>query len=111
MKLGRISLEKLKSSSEILIELCGMWDWTSKRVFLFLFLEKDVNLCLHVPSLPNGLLFSCTVDHPVPEERVMKYESYFSTSERLSLKRELSWYRGRRPRTAFTQNQVGSFFN
>ncbi|XP_044937784.1 homeobox expressed in ES cells 1-like [Mustela putorius furo] len=29
-----------------------------------------------------------------------------SASERLSLKRELSWYRGRRPRTAFTQNQI-----
>lgn len=78
--------------------------------FIFLFLEKDGNLCLHVPSLPNGILFPCTVGHPVPEERVLKYENYFSASERLSLKRELSWYRGRRPRTAFTQNQVGSFF-
>nr|KAF6420423.1 HESX homeobox 1 [Molossus molossus] len=68
--------------------------------------EKDVNLCLHVPSLPKGILFPCTVDHPMPEERVLKYESYFSDSERLSLKRELSWYRGRRPRTAFTQNQI-----
>ncbi|XP_023368658.1 homeobox expressed in ES cells 1 isoform X4 [Otolemur garnettii] len=29
-----------------------------------------------------------------------------SASERLTLKRELSWYRGRRPRTAFTQNQI-----
>uniref|UniRef100_A0A671GCE5 Homeobox expressed in ES cells 1 n=1 Tax=Rhinolophus ferrumequinum TaxID=59479 RepID=A0A671GCE5_RHIFE len=68
--------------------------------------EKDGNLCLHVPSLPNGILFPCTVGHPVPEERVLKYENYFSASERLSLKRELSWYRGRRPRTAFTQNQI-----
>ncbi|XP_065791402.1 homeobox expressed in ES cells 1 isoform X2 [Muntiacus reevesi] len=40
------------------------------------------------------------------EESVLKYEDYFSPSERLSLKRELSWYRGRRPRTAFTQNQI-----
>ncbi|XP_004448286.1 homeobox expressed in ES cells 1 [Dasypus novemcinctus] len=67
---------------------------------------KDGNLCLHVPSLPNGISFSCTVDHPVPEETVLKYENYFSPSQRLSLKRELSWYRGRRPRTAFTQNQI-----
>lgn len=78
--------------------------------FIFLFLEKDVNLCLHVPSLPSGNLFPYTVDHPVPEEGAFKYENYFSASERLSLKRELNWYRGRRPRTAFTQNQVGSFF-
>ncbi|XP_072732511.1 homeobox expressed in ES cells 1 isoform X2 [Ciconia boyciana] len=27
-------------------------------------------------------------------------------TERLSFKRELSWYRGRRPRTAFTRNQI-----
>lgn len=49
------------------------------------------------------------MNHPVPEERVLKYENYFSASETLSLRKELSWYRGRRPRTAFTQNQVGSF--
>uniref|UniRef100_A0A8C9ANT4 Homeobox expressed in ES cells 1 n=1 Tax=Prolemur simus TaxID=1328070 RepID=A0A8C9ANT4_PROSS len=67
---------------------------------------KDGNLCLHVPSLPNGVAFPCIVDHPMPEERALKYENYFSASERLSLKRELSWYRGRRPRTAFTQNQI-----
>ncbi|KAG8523852.1 Homeobox expressed in ES cells 1 [Galemys pyrenaicus] len=67
---------------------------------------KDVNLCLHVLSLPNGISFPSTVDHSMPEERVLKYENYFSVSERLSLKRELSWYRGRRPRTAFTQNQI-----
>ncbi|KAF6099470.1 HESX homeobox 1 [Phyllostomus discolor] len=68
--------------------------------------EEDTNLCLPVPSLPNGILLPCTVDYPVPAERVLKYENYFSASERLSLKRELSWYRGRRPRTAFTQNQI-----
>ncbi|KAM5232032.1 homeobox expressed in ES cells 1 [Hipposideros larvatus] len=68
--------------------------------------EKDGKLCLHVPGLPSGILFPYTVDHPVPEERVLKYENYFSASETLSLKRELSWYRGRRPRTAFTQNQI-----
>ncbi|CAD7684797.1 unnamed protein product [Nyctereutes procyonoides] len=58
--------------------------------------EKDVNLCVHIQSLPNGISFPCTVDHPMPEEKVLKYENYFSTSERL----------GRRPRTAFTQNQI-----
>ncbi|XP_012886190.1 PREDICTED: homeobox expressed in ES cells 1 [Dipodomys ordii] len=68
--------------------------------------EKDASLSLHVPSLPNGISFPSIVDHPMPEERALKYENYFSTSERLSLKKELSWYRGRRPRTAFTQNQV-----
>uniref|UniRef100_A0A8D1CA07 Homeobox expressed in ES cells 1 n=1 Tax=Sus scrofa TaxID=9823 RepID=A0A8D1CA07_PIG len=67
---------------------------------------KDVNFCLHVPSLPDGISLPCNVDHSVPEEGVLKCENYFSASERLSLKRELSWYRGRRPRTAFTQNQI-----
>ncbi|EHB00392.1 Homeobox expressed in ES cells 1 [Heterocephalus glaber] len=67
---------------------------------------KDGDLCLPVPSLPGGISFPCTVDHPVTEERALQYEQIFSTSERLSLKREMSWYRGRRPRTAFTQNQI-----
>uniref|UniRef100_A0A3Q1MMM5 Homeobox expressed in ES cells 1 n=1 Tax=Bos taurus TaxID=9913 RepID=A0A3Q1MMM5_BOVIN len=67
---------------------------------------KEVNLCLHVPTLPSGISLPQTVDHSVPEESVWKYEDYFAPSERLSLKRELSWYRGRRPRTAFTQNQI-----
>ena len=117
---GQFSCETQKNSTRkikdkflklLLIELCGIQNWTSKVGFIFLFLGKEVNLCLHVPSLPNGISLPCTVDHSVPEEGVLKYEDYFSASERLSLKRELSWYRGRRPRTAFTQNQVGSFFN
>ncbi|XP_011914989.1 PREDICTED: homeobox expressed in ES cells 1 isoform X3 [Cercocebus atys] len=70
------------------------------------FQGKDGNLCLHVPNPPSGISFPSMVDHPMPEERASKYENYFSASERLSLKRELSWYRGRRPRTAFTQNQI-----
>ncbi|XP_011914986.1 PREDICTED: homeobox expressed in ES cells 1 isoform X1 [Cercocebus atys] len=70
------------------------------------FSGKDGNLCLHVPNPPSGISFPSMVDHPMPEERASKYENYFSASERLSLKRELSWYRGRRPRTAFTQNQI-----
>ncbi|XP_054243489.1 homeobox expressed in ES cells 1 [Indicator indicator] len=44
--------------------------------------------------------------NPVQEEKVLKCEKYFSVTERLSFKRELSWYRGRRPRTAFTRNQI-----
>ncbi|XP_049633678.1 homeobox expressed in ES cells 1 [Suncus etruscus] len=67
---------------------------------------KDVNLRLHVPSLSKGNSVPCSVAHSVPEERILKYEDCFLASERLSLKRELSWYRGRRPRTAFTQNQI-----
>uniref|UniRef100_A0A8D2PV46 HESX homeobox 1 n=1 Tax=Zosterops lateralis melanops TaxID=1220523 RepID=A0A8D2PV46_ZOSLA len=43
---------------------------------------------------------------PVQEENVLKCEKYFSVTERLSFQRELSWYRGRRPRTAFTRNQI-----
>nr|XP_009005155.3 homeobox expressed in ES cells 1-like [Callithrix jacchus] len=67
---------------------------------------QDGNLCLYVPNPPSGISFPSMVDHPILEERASKYENYFSASERLYLKRELSWYRGRRPRTAFTQNQI-----
>jgi homeobox protein 1 len=51
------------------------------------------------------------MDHPRPEEKAWKFENCLSASERLSLKKEMSWYRGRRPRTAFTPNQVGRFFH
>lgn len=82
----------------------------SKMEFILLILEKCGNPCLHAPDLPSEISFPCPVDHPMPEERASKYENYVSASETLSLKRELSWYRGRRPRTAFTQSQVGRFF-
>ncbi|XP_012370986.1 homeobox expressed in ES cells 1-like [Octodon degus] len=62
--------------------------------------RKDGNLCLPVPSRPS------MVDHQGTEERVLNHEHYLSTSERLALKREMSWCRGRRPRTAFTQNKI-----
>ncbi|XP_036055901.1 homeobox expressed in ES cells 1 [Onychomys torridus] len=68
--------------------------------------EKNGNSFLHAPDLPREISFPCPMDHPMPEEGASKCENYFSASETLSLKRELSWYRGRRPRTAFTQNQV-----
>ncbi|XP_073900121.1 homeobox expressed in ES cells 1 isoform X2 [Castor canadensis] len=67
---------------------------------------KDGNLCPHVPSFPSGISFPCMMDHPRPEEKAWKFENCLSASERLSLKKEMSWYRGRRPRTAFTPNQV-----
>uniref|UniRef100_A0A2K5EG93 Homeobox expressed in ES cells 1 n=1 Tax=Aotus nancymaae TaxID=37293 RepID=A0A2K5EG93_AOTNA len=67
---------------------------------------KDGNLSLHVPNPPSRISFPSMVDNPISEERASKYENYFSASERLYLKRELSWYRGQRPRTAFTQNQI-----
>ncbi|OBS66993.1 hypothetical protein A6R68_04474, partial [Neotoma lepida] len=68
--------------------------------------EKYGNPCLHAPDLPSDISFPYPVDHRTPEEGASKYENYFSASETLPLKRELSWYRGRRPRTAFTQNQI-----
>ncbi|XP_049718704.1 homeobox expressed in ES cells 1 isoform X2 [Elephas maximus indicus] len=68
--------------------------------------KDDHQRCLQVPKLPSGTSFPCSVYHPMPEERILRYENSFSPSEGLSLKRELSWYRGRRPRTAFTQNQI-----
>ncbi|XP_006130969.1 homeobox expressed in ES cells 1 [Pelodiscus sinensis] len=69
-------------------------------------LGENASLCLQTPVIScERPLFhgnSC----PMLEERVLKCEKYFSATERLSYKRELSWYRGRRPRTAFTRNQI-----
>ncbi|CAN8186144.1 unnamed protein product [Coccothraustes coccothraustes] len=66
--------------------------------------ESNPHLPIPVVSYENPL-FHARSD-PVQEENVLKCEKYFSVSERLSFKRELSWYRGRRPRTAFTRNQI-----
>ncbi|XP_053325572.1 homeobox expressed in ES cells 1 [Spea bombifrons] len=40
------------------------------------------------------------------QESKARYEKCCAGEERLTYKRELSWYRGRRPRTAFTRSQI-----
>ncbi|XP_053845382.1 homeobox expressed in ES cells 1 isoform X1 [Vidua macroura] len=73
---------------------------------LFLVLGDDSNPHLQIPVVCyENPLFHARSD-PVQEENVLKCEKYFSVTERLSFKRELSWYRGRRPRTAFTRSQI-----
>ncbi|KFP04921.1 Homeobox protein ANF-1, partial [Calypte anna] len=54
----------------------------------------------------TSLFFTSLKINTVQEDKVLKCEKYFSVTDRLSFKRELSWYRGRRPRTAFTRNQI-----
>ncbi|KAM5148640.1 homeobox expressed in ES cells 1 [Mantella aurantiaca] len=57
-------------------------------------------------------LFSCeipqvhTMRHTLENEAAGQYEKCCSATERLTYKREMSWYRGRRPRTAFTRSQI-----
>ncbi|NXV75782.1 ANF1 protein, partial [Atlantisia rogersi] len=69
-------------------------------------LGDDSNPHLQIPIVcyENPLFHANS--NPVQEEKVLKCEKYLSVTERLSFKRELSWYRGRRPRTAFTRNQI-----
>ncbi|XP_066473889.1 homeobox expressed in ES cells 1 [Tiliqua scincoides] len=69
-------------------------------------LGEDCNSCLRIPAISYAIPLFNTSNCPEAEERVLKCENYFAVNERLSYKRELSWYRGRRPRTAFTQNQI-----
>ncbi|XP_003217803.1 homeobox expressed in ES cells 1 [Anolis carolinensis] len=69
-------------------------------------LGEDCNPCLHIPSIAYAIPLFNARSYPEAEERVLKCENYFAVNERLSYKRELSWYRGRRPRTAFTRNQI-----
>ncbi|XP_035414278.1 homeobox expressed in ES cells 1 [Cygnus atratus] len=71
-----------------------------------LVLGDDSNSHLQIPVVSyENSLFHGNSD-PMQEEKVLKCEKYFSVTERLSFKRELSWYRGRRPRTAFNRNQI-----
>nr|XP_009936958.1 PREDICTED: homeobox expressed in ES cells 1 isoform X1 [Opisthocomus hoazin] len=78
--------------------------WMDARTNLVLGDDSNPHLQIPVISYENPLF------HPnsnaVQEEEVLKCDKYFSVTERLSFKRELSWYRGRRPRTAFTRNQI-----
>lgn len=69
--------------------------------FFFLILEKGGNLFLYVLDFFSEILFFCLVDYLRLEERVSKYENYFLVFEIRFLKRELSWYRGRRLRIVF----------
>ncbi|KGL78888.1 Homeobox protein ANF-1, partial [Tinamus guttatus] len=71
-----------------------------------LILHEDSNPHMQIPviSCENSLFHVNST--AMQEEKVLKCEKYFSVSERLSFKRELSWYRSRRPRTAFTRNQI-----
>ncbi|NXD06017.1 ANF1 protein, partial [Nothocercus nigrocapillus] len=71
-----------------------------------LVLCEDSNPHMQIPdiSYENSLFYANST--AMQEEKVLKCEKYFSVSERLSFKRELSWYRSRRPRTAFTRNQI-----
>ncbi|KAM6126510.1 homeobox expressed in ES cells 1 [Phoenicopterus ruber ruber] len=71
-----------------------------------LVLGDDSNPHLQIPVVCYENPFFHANSNPVQEEKVLKCEKYFSVTERLSFKRELSWYRGRRPRTAFTRNQI-----
>ncbi|NXO50072.1 ANF1 protein, partial [Aramus guarauna] len=66
--------------------------------------DSNPHLQIPVVCYENPLFHANST--PVQEEKVLKCEKYFSVTERLSFKRELSWYRGRRPRTAFTRNQI-----
>ncbi|NXP71380.1 ANF1 protein, partial [Ramphastos sulfuratus] len=66
--------------------------------------DRNPHLQIPVVCYENPLFHANS--NPVQEEKVLKCEKYFSVTERLSFKRELSWYRGRRPRTAFTRNQI-----
>uniref|UniRef100_A0A8C6YCX7 HESX homeobox 1 n=1 Tax=Naja naja TaxID=35670 RepID=A0A8C6YCX7_NAJNA len=67
-----------------------------------------VDKCSHLGKLDIKIHFNIffTVNCRKAEERVLKCENYFTVNERFSYKRDLSWYRGRRPRTAFTQIQI-----
>ncbi|NXR09108.1 ANF1 protein, partial [Semnornis frantzii] len=72
--------------------------------FLVLGDDRSPHLQIPVVCYENPLFHANS--NPVQEEKVLKCEKYFSVTERLAFKRELSWYRGRRPRTAFTRNQI-----
>ncbi|XP_013912670.1 PREDICTED: homeobox expressed in ES cells 1 [Thamnophis sirtalis] len=69
-------------------------------------LGEDCLPCLHLSSICCALPLYNTSNCRKAEERVLKCENYFAVNERFSYKRDLSWYRGRRPRTAFTQIQI-----
>ncbi|XP_062979459.1 homeobox expressed in ES cells 1 [Elgaria multicarinata webbii] len=69
-------------------------------------LGKDGTPCLRIPAISSAVPLFNARNYPEAEEKVLKCENYFAINEKISHKRELSWYRGRRPRTAFTRSQI-----
>ncbi|KAK2534740.1 Hesx1 [Columba livia] len=78
--------------------------WVDACTNLVLGDDRSSHLQIPVVCYENPLFRANS--NPAQEEKVLRCENYFSVTERLSFKRELSWYRGRRPRTAFTRNQI-----
>ncbi|XP_043934394.1 homeobox expressed in ES cells 1 [Protopterus annectens] len=74
--------------------------WTG----LYYSLGQDGSLCPKFPILSYEIPLLHNISQSMTE-RISSCERY-SETDKPSYKRELSWYRGRRPRTAFTRNQI-----
>ncbi|XP_063794898.1 homeobox expressed in ES cells 1 [Pseudophryne corroboree] len=76
-------------------------------IMYFIILAGFDTHCWRLPIISYDIpLQMHTVSHSLDKETAVRYEKCCSTTERLTYKRELSWYRGRRPRTAFTRSQI-----
>ncbi|KFV88121.1 Homeobox protein ANF-1, partial [Struthio camelus australis] len=98
------SILGLEQKKEVIPPVKTHRPWMDTCTNLVLHEGSNPHLQIPVASCENSLFH--TNSNTIQEEKVLKCEKYFSVTERLSFKRELSWYRGRRPRTAFTRNQI-----
>ncbi|XP_066450692.1 homeobox expressed in ES cells 1 [Eleutherodactylus coqui] len=63
--------------------------------------------CWHLPIISYEIPLQVhPAKHAIEKEGDIRYEKCCPANERLHYKREVSWYRGRRPRTAFTRSQI-----
>ncbi|XP_069592022.1 homeobox expressed in ES cells 1 [Ranitomeya imitator] len=62
--------------------------------------------CWRLPIISYEIPLQPQPAEHIEKEQDVTYEKCCPTSERVTYKRELSWYRGRRPRTAFTRSQI-----
>ncbi|KAM4721503.1 homeobox expressed in ES cells 1 [Rhinophrynus dorsalis] len=71
-------------------------------------LNKGVDSCCwRIPVITYDIPLQLhTVRSSVEKDTEVRYEKCCADEERLTYRRELSWYRGRRPRTAFTRSQI-----
>ncbi|KAM4651999.1 homeobox expressed in ES cells 1 [Discoglossus pictus] len=94
-----LGLDKKKDFSQIINK--PHRPWTDQCI------KKVDNNCWRIPVISYDIPIQIhAVHHSLEKETSVNYDKFYSGVERLTYKRELSWYRGRRPRTAFTRSQI-----
>ncbi|KAG8431904.1 hypothetical protein GDO86_019534 [Hymenochirus boettgeri] len=116
---GSLLMERRPSPSSFSIEyILGLDKKTDEASSPMLKPHRPwLNQCSHKGLLDGSFWQIPVIAYEIPisvqntersleNEPSVRYQKFCTDEDRFTYKRELSWYRGRRPRTAFTRNQI-----